>query len=1204
MTPMDSTPRKGIERKLLTSILWIAIVPLGLALVLGYVAVRQWQETAARETLRTAAEKTANGVRLACAVQFRAADRLASEPAVIDVLRAFSAGEPVAPGSPLHQRLDTIFEHYAISAPDPDDPAFSLYGPSGEAVVSSRNIQLDATLRPLTELTAPGLFEIGQVTDSGRWIGAVGAPVRPEGTDHVYGYVSVYVDLQSLVEYVLGVEHLHPEDTIPATQYQVAFVSDGQVRVASVSDSGEVLRMEAEPSPRLVQQLLSRQLPVSDTLHVPAYPTPDGLQNVTLAYKTPFDGVPLYIMVYKPESEVYRQVNTWALIACVGTVLIMAVLCLNAYRNVHHNIVRNLLLLNEGAQIIGQGDFDLRLKIDTGDEIEQLADSFNGMAQALRQNIRQLEESEKKYRNLVNSMRDGIIQTDPSGNIGLVNPTGAEIFGFNSTSEIVGKNVRELLPEERQYRDLIRELNQQGFIERSRVWITRKDGTRVHVEVSGNVIQDENGQATGMEAIFRDVSKGVQLERESRERAERISAINQIANVINSSLEAGRLYESLVVEVKKLVDFDFASISLLNEAGDDFEMRRLWPEQGEIPVSTCASGDSTWAAPAVAQSRTCLTIGNLDDAPRPKDFGGNIKSCLCVPLYASGRILGTLNLGSKELEAFDRHDVEVMEQVAPHVAVAIRNAKLLENLQISLEEVTRARERLFEVNEELKTLDEMKTNLLSNVSHELRTPLVAVMGYTDMIYNGKVGPVTDTQKEYLSISLRNIERLVTLIENLLDFSRLHRGTEKLVFDTFDLQDCARTSMEIVRPVAESREISLKVEGPDEPVLVDGDRGKIGQIFNNLLSNAVKFNHHGGEVKVELRMSEDSVEAIVSDTGIGIPPEALDRVFTRFYQYDGSSTRKYGGTGIGLAIAQDIARLHGSRITVASEVNKGTTFRFTLPLKKTRRTSDLDEAAPPLVPQTGLLVELVTQDRGLCTQVRALLDGEGMDTVIAGAVTHALSLARKYKPDCVVIDLDDGCVGDDVVQAFLDDDGAHDRPIVIYTAYDERYAPYSESAASRFKPGFRKSTLLSAIHYAVGQTYTDDKEPLGRKILCVDDDPEVLMFISRCLESEGFQVDGCYSGEDALKKVSSREYGLVLLDIAMPGIDGWETCRRIKNDPDMAGIAVYMVTAKPVDTTTSRGVQPCADGYLMKPFKADDLIELVRGLEGVRASREP
>src|SRR5690606_23538996 len=136
--------------------------------------------------------------------------------------------------------------------------------------------------------------------------------------------------------------------------------------------------------------------------------------------------------------------------------------------------------------------------------------------------------------------------------------------------------------------------------------------------------------------------------------------------------------------------------------------------------------------------------------------------------------------------------------------------------------------------------------------------------------------------------------------------------EELVFDTFDLADCARTSMEIIKPVSDSRDIALDLVSPEESVLVEGDKGKMVQVFNNLLSNAVKFNEGGGRVWIEIKIDGAQASVSVSDTGIGIPEEALDKIFTRFYQYDGSSTRKYGGTGIGLAIAQDIMRLHGSR----------------------------------------------------------------------------------------------------------------------------------------------------------------------------------------------------------------------------------------------------------------------------------------------------
>ncbi|MBM3289798.1 MAG: response regulator, partial [Candidatus Hydrogenedentes bacterium] len=733
----------------------------------------------------------------------------------------------------------------------------------------------------------------------------------------------------------------------------------------------------------------------------------------------------------------------------------------------------------------------------------------------------------------------------------------------------------------------------------------RPDERATCVELSGNLLHGDGGVPVGVEGIFRDVTKNIRLERDARDRAERLSVISQIANVINSSLEAGRLYESLVVEVKKLVDFDYAELALLNGSGERFEAQALWPEHS-TPRREYAVHDEDSVAARVTKTGECLVVGNLG-APEcafTGHFPAALRSCMSVPLYATGRILGTLNLGAQRLDAFSQHDVDVLQQMAPHVAVAIRNAQLLENLQQSLEEVTLARERLHEANEELKTLDEMKTNLLSNVSHELRTPLVSVMGYTDMIINGKAGPVNAEQKEYLGISLRNIEKLVTLIENLLDFSRLHRGTETIVFDEFDLCDCARASMQIIQPVADGRGITLELNAPEGPLLVEGDKSKLGQVFTNLLSNAVKFNRAGGSVTVELTPKDDCVHVAVHDTGIGIPQEALDKVFTRFYQYDSSSTRKYGGTGIGLSISQDIARLHGTRITASSEVGKGSTFRFVLPLAGARRADARDGGGEGDAPGTRLLVELVTQDRALSSQVRTLLQSEGMDVIHALDAQHAINLAQRHSPDCLLVDcaLNDGDTASPMLDQLLSDKSAGDIPIIMMTGSEDLYAKYRSLVSARVKRSFRKSSLLSGIQYAIGQSLSTG-EPLGHKVLCVDDDVEVLHFIERCLEAEGYDVVTCTSGEQAIRLALTREFGVVLMDIAMPGMDGWEACRRLKRDHALAGIKVFMVTAKPVDSTSARYRDYGADGYLLKPFHGDDLLELVQSVASPRMVRE-
>ncbi len=1196
---------RGIERKILTSILWVGILPMTLSLVVGYFSARQWQNASVRQSLSTVAEKTTEGLRLSLRPQLIVLRRASRDKEISRFLESGSLKNSVA--------LENLGEALtrSISGDVSESTSLSVCDINGKHLVSNNDVDAYDVPKNLLvafmEAGAPTYsFSLKRVDANQQPQIRLLMPVLAQQSHEILGYVSETFPGDVLLGYALDAMP-HDESMASGSDvYQILFKAEPPVVVSLDLDSSDARKalplplVSAAADERLIERLREPEKSDSGTLKLSNY----HLTNeVFLAYSS-LNASGVYVIVYRPASIVFRNINMYSSGVLLLSFLIITVVFINAYRNVHNNIVRPVSLLNEGAQIVRQGDLELKLVIGTGDEIEELASSFNKMALALKHNINQLAESEENYRSLVTSMRDGLYKTEPDGTISFMNPAGVSIFGYDKVEDVIGQNLRELFLDEMDYARLSSELYSHGFVERSRVWMKQKDGRTICAEISGNRVHDSEGAAIGAEGTFCDVTASVRLEQEARERSERISAINKIANVINSSLEAGRLYESLVVEVKKLVNFDYAGLALLDDLGERFEAKQLWAErtQGWKQPSTL-DGEHSCSA-WVARERKCLIVDDLakDKRQFQENFPKQTRSCLCVPLYASGRITGTLNLGAFSTNAFSKHDTEVLDQMAPHIAVAIRNTQLLDNLQLSLEEVTQAREKLHAANEELKSLDEMKTNLLSNVSHELRTPLVAVMGYTDMILNSKAGPINEVQEEYLGISLRNIEKLVTLIENLLDFSRLHRGAEELVFDTFDLSDCARSSLQIIQPVSDNRKIKLDLITPEERVLVEGDSGKLGQVFNNLLSNAVKFNENGGSVTVEIRHVGASVEVIVSDTGIGIPEEALEKVFTRFYQYDGSSTRKYGGTGIGLSIAMDIVRLHGGRITVTSEFGEGATFRFSLPtLTQEHEQGDQSKAQIlPLPTETSLLIELVTQDRALSSQIRNTLVPEGMEIIHAIDDRHAISLATKHSPDCILLDSDVRGQETGQVESLLEEPMIKKLPIVLLTNDNKLFegckairenSSNGAGLVSQVKRNFRKSELLSGIQYAVGQDVAVG-EPRGNRILCVDDDPEVLVFMSRCLENEGYVVESCKSGETALEKLRDSEYGIVMLDIAMPGMDGWEVCRRIKADPEMARIKVYMVTAKPrlEDGTRPRDARP--DGSLIKPFKPEDLIALV------------
>jgi PAS domain S-box-containing protein len=256
-------------------------------------------------------------------------------------------------------------------------------------------------------------------------------------------------------------------------------------------------------------------------------------------------------------------------------------------------------------------------------------------------------------------------------------------------------------------------------------------------------------------------------------------------------------------------------------------------------------------------------------------------------------------------------------------------------------ELTERNQRLEKLNNELRSLDEMKSNLLANVSHELHTPLVSIKGYTEMIVRRRLGPLTPEQERGLSVAMRNIDRLIEMIDNLLSFARLERGETRLTLEDMPLWQIVDEAIETVAERIRKKNLSVSTRYETDDLVVRGDRLKFGQVFINLLTNAVKFNRDGGSITVAAgRGATGFVDVDVKDTGVGIAADELSRIFERFYQTDSGSGRRYEGTGIGLSIVRDILRLHGCSIRVASEPGKGSVFSLTLPLARSRKPTNV------------------------------------------------------------------------------------------------------------------------------------------------------------------------------------------------------------------------------------------------------------------------
>jgi signal transduction histidine kinase len=316
----------------------------------------------------------------------------------------------------------------------------------------------------------------------------------------------------------------------------------------------------------------------------------------------------------------------------------------------------------------------------------------------------------------------------------------------------------------------------------------------------------------------------------------------------------------------------------------------------------------------------------------------SIGFALIVAVALATRItkpLSELTAGAKEIAQghFDRRlDIRSQDELQ---VVADSFNDMTQQLKHYVDQLEESNKKLAAVNEELKELDRMKSDLLANVSHELRTPLTAIKGYTDYILERKLGGITEKQEKGLVVVQRNLERLSKSINALLDFSRMDVGRIVLNVQPFPFAPLVDQIHTTVRSELEKKGLSLQVLVDAGLPQVIADREKLSAVLENLVINAIKFTPEGGRITISAQRStangRPAAEIVVSDTGIGIPRDQLARIFNRFHQVDSSSTRRFGGVGLGLAIVKSILEAHESAIEVDSRENEGTTFRFRLPL---------------------------------------------------------------------------------------------------------------------------------------------------------------------------------------------------------------------------------------------------------------------------------
>jgi signal transduction histidine kinase len=414
--------------------------------------------------------------------------------------------------------------------------------------------------------------------------------------------------------------------------------------------------------------------------------------------------------------------------------------------------------------------------------------------------------------------------------------------------------------------------------------------------------------------------------RELVESVEELKALGEVGQAVSSSLDLETVLETIVARAVDLLGTDCGVIYEFDEAAQEFILRashRMEDEAVEalrtarIRLGEGATGQAASTRAPVQILDTSEERERAVSRVRPVLNRLGYRSLLTVPILREQQIMGGLTVWRRQVGEFEAEVVNLLQTFATQSALAIHNARLFREIE--------------EKSKQLAVASQHKSEFLANMSHELRTPLNAIIGFSEVLQERLFGELNEKQSEYTDDILSSGRHLLSLINDILDLSKIEAGRMELEVTTFHLPDAIENALLLIRERASRHGIKLERVTDDRLGDFTGDERKVKQILVNLLTNAVKFTREGGQVKVEARPGDSAVIVSVADTGIGIAKEDQEAIFEEFRQAGGNYAQKREGTGLGLTLTKRFVEMHGGRIWVESEIGKGSTFTFTLPI---------------------------------------------------------------------------------------------------------------------------------------------------------------------------------------------------------------------------------------------------------------------------------
>ncbi len=653
------------------------------------------------------------------------------------------------------------------------------------------------------------------------------------------------------------------------------------------------------------------------------------------------------------------------------------------------------------------------------------------------------------------------------------------------------------------------------------------------------------------------------LLKQTEQRAAELAILNSVSESMTRALDVRAVTHNVGNKVQEIFNAEIVDILLYDPASNVVQLTFSYSNnqyyENEPPWEL---GEGLTSKIIITKQPLLLnTVGEINDngaaayvtAPEDEE---DIKSYMGVPIMVGDQVLGVVDVQSYKAHAFNESNLRLLQTLSANMGVAIQNARLFDETQRLFNEAKEAREAAENANQ-------AKSAFLANMSHELRTPLNAIIGFTRIVRRKGEDALPEKQLENLDKVLSSSEHLLSLINTVLDIAKIEAGrmdVQAADINVNSLMDlCANTAAPLVKPA-----VRLVKNIEDNLGSIYSDQDKIKQIVLNLLSNAAKFTA-AGKITLKAGIENKMLIVAVSDTGIGISEEALGKIFDEFQQADTSTTRQYGGTGLGLTISRDLARLLGGDLTAASEYGKGSTFTLSIPVQYGTKPASLEPDTQPVHKTTSQpktdpakkLILVIDDDPDAVYLLQENLARDEFEVVGARNGIEGQAKARELKPNAILLDIlmpdKDGW---QVLHDLKSDPATTNIPIILLTIVDKKALGMRLGAAAYLLKPLNPVEVLSTL-----RTVIQPKQEKVIHVLAIDDDPHIADMLRQQLPGSEFRVESALDGVAGLEAVEAQHPDVILLDLMMPRLDGFGVIETLNQNPAARNLPVIVLSVK-------------------------------------------